>query len=141
MVDFQRLIISQTIEQWLRSIGSLGQSGAKNEDVLIKEWHLHIGMGAVKLDGAGSVPLATGTPTRVAKYVATSWRKFVKQHKKFAVGRGECEALLVEVYHCSAGSAELSHRVIECVDDRLWCRVGLDRIRLCLLESCQVSRL
>ena len=50
--------------------------------------------------------------------------EFERQHEKFAVGRGECEPSLVEIYHCGTGCPELVHHLIKLVDNPLRCRVG-----------------
>src|SRR5438045_2593155 len=81
-------------------------------------------MCAVKLDRAGKCSVCYGNTDTSSEIRSDVLAEFVTQHQKFTVGRRKREPLLVEIYHCSTGFAELSHHVIKCVDNPLRRRVG-----------------
>ena len=49
MIDFSRLIIRET-EAGIHESGGKPDSLRKIEDVLVKEWHLDVGLGIVEID-------------------------------------------------------------------------------------------
>ena len=85
VVHLQRLVVSYATEQWLGSIGPLGQRGAKNEDVLVEKRHLHVGVRAVKLDGGRQAAVCNGNADASSEILPHVLAELEAQHEKFAV--------------------------------------------------------